>query len=187
MGLRLRPWEPSDVLAVREAFAEPVMERQADAPVTTLADAEKWVQRRQEQWRRQDAYSFAVVDGSDTALGGVTVSNLHDEHATGWVSYWTTSAARGRSVATRGCRALADWCFADLGLFRLELGHRTNNPASCRVAQGAGFAAEGIQRQKLAYDGIRYDVEMHARLVTDGPASRRVVMRRTAGRPRTVV
>ncbi|MFC9227573.1 GNAT family N-acetyltransferase [Streptomyces decoyicus] len=79
------------------------------------------------------------------------------------------SAARGKGVATHGCRALANWCFADLGLFRLELGHRTNNTASCRVAHAAGFAPEGLQRQKLAYDGIRYDDELHARLATDPP------------------
>ncbi|MBB3729097.1 hypothetical protein FHR33_004957 [Nonomuraea dietziae] len=68
----------------------------------------------------------------------------------------------------RGPRALlAEWAFAERGLFRLELGHRTNNPASCRVAVRAGFVAEGIERGKLVYDGVRYDVERHARLATD--------------------
>ncbi|MFF1649438.1 GNAT family N-acetyltransferase [Streptomyces sp. NPDC058240] len=116
---------------------------------------------------RRVAYSFAVADSTDAALGSVAVSNVDPRHATGWVSYWTASAARGRGVATHGFRALADWCLADLGLFRLELGHRTDNPASCRAALASGFTAEGLQRQKLAYDGIRYDVEMHARLATD--------------------
>lgn len=116
------------------------------------------------------AFAFAVADASGAALGGVAVSSLDARHATGWVSYWTGSAARGRGVATLGCRALADWCFAELDLFRLELGHRTNNPASCRVALAAGFAAEGLQRQKLVYDGVRHDVETHARLATDAVA-----------------
>ncbi|MFB6438000.1 GNAT family N-acetyltransferase [Streptomyces sp. NPDC056411] len=166
-GPRLRRWEPSDAPAVLEAFAEPVMGRQADAPVTTLAEAGAWIRRRQEQWYRAVAYGFAVTDGAGTALGGVAVGGLDLRHGTGWISYWTTSAARGRGVATHGCRALADWCLADLGLFRLELGHRLDNPASCKVALAAGFTAEGVQRQKLAYDGVRYDVETHARLATD--------------------
>lgn len=121
----------------------------------------------QDQWGRGIAYAFAVADASGTALGGVAVSSLDNRHATGWVSYWTGSAARGRGVATLGCRALADWCFSELDPFRLELGHRTNNPASCRVALASGFAAEGVRRQKPAYDGVRYDVETHARLATD--------------------
>lgn len=66
------------------------------------------------------------------------------------------------------CRSLARWAFDDAGLFRLELGHRVNNPASCGVARGAaGFAVEGLERQKLEYDGVRFDVELHARLATD--------------------
>lgn len=166
-GLWLRPWESSDVPVVLKAFAEPVMERQADAPITTAADAEQWIQRRRNQWHQEVVYGFAVADSTNVALGGVAVGNLNPEHATGWISYWTTSAARGKGVATRSCRALAHWCFTDLGLFRLELGHRTNNPASCRVALAAGFAPEGLQRQKLAYGGVRYDVETHARLATD--------------------
>ncbi|WP_189307851.1 GNAT family N-acetyltransferase [Streptomyces albospinus] len=166
-GLRLRTWESSDAPAVLEAFTEPVMERQADAPITTSADAEQWIERRKNQWIQEVAYGFAVTDSTNMALGGVTVSGLAPRHATGWISYWTTCAARGKGVASHGCRALSDWCFADLGLFRLELGHRTDNPASCRTALIAGFTPEGLQRQKLAYDGVRYDVETHARLATD--------------------
>ncbi|MDT0377813.1 GNAT family protein [Streptomyces sp. DSM 42041] len=168
-GLRLRPWQPSDVRAVLGAFEEPVMQRQADAPLTSTEAAEQWLCRRRKQWLDGAAYSFAVTDGEDMALGGATVSNLNLEHSTGWISYWTTSAARGRRVASQGCRALVEWCFAELALFRLELGHRTDNPASCRVALAAGFAVEGLQRGKLVYDGVRHDVETHARLATDTP------------------
>ncbi|PWI11286.1 GNAT family N-acetyltransferase [Streptomyces sp. NWU339] len=78
---------------------------------------------------------------------------------------WTT--ARGRGTASRACRAVARWAFEDAELFRLELGHRVNDPASCKVARAVGFVVEGRQRQKLEYDGVRYDVELHARLATD--------------------
>lgn len=56
---------------------------------------------------------------------------------------------------------------AKAGLFRLELGHRVNNPASCVVAERAGFIAEGVERAKLKYGDERFDVELHARLATD--------------------
>ncbi|MGY3058429.1 hypothetical protein ACVWZD_002674 [Streptomyces sp. TE3672] len=32
---------------------------------------------------------------------------------------------------------------------------------------------EGLQRQKLAYDGVRYDVELHARPATDPEPAQR--------------
>ncbi|MFE5075050.1 GNAT family N-acetyltransferase [Streptomyces halstedii] len=101
------------------------------------------------------------------ALGCVAVTAVNQVHGCGWVSYWTTEAARGCGVASAGVRALARWAFDDLGLYRLELGHRTDNPASCAVARRAGFTAEGIERGKLRYGDVRHDVERHARLATD--------------------
>jgi RimJ/RimL family protein N-acetyltransferase len=165
-GLRLRPWCAEDAAAVLAAFAEPGMERQSGTAIGTLADAEEWVHARQDQWSAGFAYAFAAVD-DETVLGCVMVSSVERRHLTGWVSYWTTAAARGQGVATAACRSLASWAFADLGLFRLELGHRVNNPASCQVALQAGFPVEGLERQKLQYAGVRYDVELHARLATD--------------------
>lgn len=168
--LALRPWAERDAGAVVAVFASPragEMARQADQPVDSAEDAVRWVARRQREWAAGTAYAFAVVDGEGAPLGNVAVGAVNRTHATGWVSYWTVPGARGRNVATYGCRALSRWAFDELGLFRLELGHRVNNPASCGVARGAGFAVEGIQRQKLAYDGVRHDVELHARLATD--------------------
>ncbi|MBT2382178.1 GNAT family N-acetyltransferase [Streptomyces sp. ISL-11] len=166
-GLVLRRWAPSDAAAVMDAFAEPVMRWQAAAPVDSAGAAGRWLAARAEEWDAGAAFAFAVVDGADRVLGNVAVGSVERRHGTGWVSYWTTASARGRGVATAGCRALAGWAFGDLGLFRLELGHRVDNPASCRVARAAGFAAEGLQRQKLVYDGVRHDVETHARLACD--------------------
>lgn len=166
-GLSLRPWSAADAAVVAGAFAEPGMERQADEPVDSRGAAERWVQRRAAQWADGAAYALAVVAADGAVLGDVTVGAVNRRHGTGWVSYWTLPAARGTGVATRACAALAAWAFRDLELFRLELGHRVNNPASCRVAHGAGFAVEGLQRQKLHYDGVRHDVELHARLASD--------------------
>ncbi|MEU9315306.1 GNAT family N-acetyltransferase [Streptomyces sp. NPDC048295] len=166
-GLLLRPWCAHDVTAVLDAFAEPAMRRQAARPVGSVAEAERWPADREESRAVGSAFAFAVVGTDGTVLGNVQVGALDRTHGTGWVSYWTTAPARGRGAATGGCRALASWAFRELGLFRLESGHRTNNPASCAVARAAGFVVEGIQRQKLAYDGVRYDVELHARLATD--------------------
>ncbi|MET8683541.1 GNAT family protein [Streptomyces sp. NPDC004732] len=167
MSLSLRPWREADAAAVLAAFGAPEMARQADEPVDSLDAAARWITRRARDRGTGRAYAFAVSDENGTALGNAAVGAVNRNHSTGWVSYWTTPEARGKGVAAHGCAALARWAFGELGLFRLELGHRTNNPASCRVALAAGFAVEGLQRQKLSYDGVRYDVELHARLASD--------------------
>ncbi|MET9550442.1 GNAT family N-acetyltransferase [Streptomyces sp. NPDC006627] len=167
-GPLLRPWRRGDAPAVLEAFAAPEMARQADQPVDSLDAAARWTARRTAEWEAGSAYALAVVDGTTgTAVGNVAVGAVNRVHGLGWVSYWTTPAAQGKGIATYACRAVARWAFDDLGLFRLELGHRTNNRASCRVAEAAGFTVEGLQRQRLEYDGVRYDVELHTRLATD--------------------
>lgn len=100
-------------------------------------------------------------------VGNVGLSQIEHRHDTAWASYWVAAQHRGQGLATRALNALADHAFRDLGLFRVELGHRTDNTASCRVAVRAGFAAEGIERSKLRYGDLRFDVETHARLMTD--------------------
>ncbi|MFE1609846.1 GNAT family N-acetyltransferase [Streptomyces albidoflavus] len=174
-GLRLRYWEPSDAPAVLGAFATPEMARQSGRPVTTLAEAATWITDRRAAREAGREHSFAVLSpgtgghpDEGRLLGNVTVGAVDPVHQTGWISYWTLASASGRGVATTALRALADWSFTELSLFRLELGHRTNNPASCTVAHRAGFAVEGLERARLRYGDQRYDVERHARLATDG-------------------
>ncbi|GAA2655408.1 hypothetical protein GCM10010412_024710 [Nonomuraea recticatena] len=158
--MRLREWTAGDADRVLEAFRSEDMRAQSGEPIRTLDDAVRWI----EGWQDR-GHAFAVeLDG--LVVGNVAVTGI-DRHGNGWVSYWTTAQARGRGVAARAAGLLAEWAFAERGLFRLELGHRTNNPASCKVAVRAGFVAEGIERGKLVYDGVRYDVERHARLATD--------------------
>lgn len=111
-------------------------------------------------------FAFAVERGGEV-VGNVAVAAIERRHDTGWVSYWTTARARGQGVATMAAATMAEWAFGRLGLFRLELGHRGDNQVSCRVAAAAGFRFEGLERSKLRYGDVRYDVELHARLATD--------------------
>lgn len=133
------------------------------AELTSVSAAESFI----EQSLRFDerAWNWAVVaDG--IPVGNVGVSAIEFRHETAWMSYWLATSARGNGYASRALVAVSGRAF-EYGLHRLELGHRVNNPASCRVATAAGFRAEGIERQKLRYGDARYDVETHARLATD--------------------
>lgn len=69
--------------------------------------------------------------------------------------------------ATAGARLISDLAFSRLGLFRLEMGHRPDNPGSFLAARRAGFRPEGVERAKLRYGDRRYDTGAHVRLATD--------------------
>ncbi|NKE60554.1 GNAT family N-acetyltransferase [Lentzea sp. PSKA42] len=162
----LRPWRPDDAPVMLAVAGEPMLGRQFTSPIDSLAAAEEWIATLTARRVDDTAYTFAVLDDG-VPVGNVTVSSVERRHLTGWVSYWMREEARGKGLATKACRAVSEFAFAELGLFRLELAHRLDNPASCRVALGAGFQPEGVERARLLYDGVRYDTETHARLATD--------------------
>lgn len=109
------------------------------------------------------SYTLALSH-RDQLVGCISAGSLNLKHSTAWMSYWTHSRFRGRGHASAGLLMMSEWCFSELNLYRLELGHRCNNRASCKVALGAGYLTEGVEREKLRYGDERYDVELHARL-----------------------
>ncbi|MEO3869623.1 GNAT family N-acetyltransferase [Nonomuraea sp. B12E4] len=179
MDVRLREWHAGDAPVVFRAFQVPDLRRQAPFPVLTLQDAHGWIA----SWQGA-GHAFAVTAGG-RVVGNVAVLGI-DGYGNGCVSYWVMPAARGRGIAAAATRRLARWAFGERGLSRLELRHRMNNPASCRVAVKAGFRAEGIERAGRGHDGRRlqggrheggrgpggyegggFDVERHVRLAGD--------------------
>lgn len=167
MGPGLRWWTAADAPALRDAAAEsPELAAQlGDAPLHSVRDCAVTIEERLAD-RRADAINLALtVDG--WAVGNIGLTRIERRHSTAWVSYWLTTSFRGRGLLTQGLVSTAHWAHQDLTIFRLELGHRLDNLASCAVARAAGFRAEGRERSKLLYEGERFDVETHARLVTD--------------------
>jgi RimJ/RimL family protein N-acetyltransferase len=64
--------------------------------------------------------------------------------------------------------------FTHVGLHRIELSHSAVNPASCRIAEKAGFAYEGTKRRQGLHQDGWHDMHLHARLAEDeeaGPVS----------------
>lgn len=164
--ITLRPWMLSDAPALRECIAtSPDLTRQmGTADVSTVEACRAFI--RDALPNEASAVNFAAcID--DVPVGNVGISNIEYRHSTGWASYWLALNARGQGIAARALATVATWAFAEQSLHRLELGHRVDNPASCRVATRAGFAAEGIERERLRYGTERFDVETHARLATD--------------------
>lgn len=166
MSTYLRPWQPtdaSDLLRALTTSSDLSVQMPVPAPLDERA-AEQFIVRtfsNGSTWR-----NWAIItDGA--AVGNVSVSEINHRHDTGWVHFWLSAHVRGQGLARRAVASAVGWAFDVEELFRLELGHRVNNPASCRVAHAAGFVPEGIQRQKLRYGDHRFDVEIHARLATD--------------------
>ncbi|MCU1445385.1 MAG: family N-acetyltransferase [Cryobacterium sp.] len=168
----LRPWRIDDAAGLQAAstVSGDLAAQLGAIELSTIARCETFITDNLAT-ATVSRQNFAIsVDG--IAVGNVGIGSMEHRHGTGWVYYWTSAEVRGQGLATLALASIADWAFTEQGLYRLELGHRTNNPGSCRVAAKAGFSAEGVERQKLKYGTERFDVETHARLRTDAPPLR---------------
>lgn len=166
MDVALRPWSADDAPALLDAVrSSPDLARQLGGEsLADVASCRRFIEAHLASGN--GSHAFAIT-ASGVAVGNVGVSHVDPRHGTAWTFYWLAAGQRGRGLTTRALATVASWSFADLDVFRLELGHRVNNPASCRVASRAGFVVEGVERAKLRYGAERFDVETHARLATD--------------------
>ena len=169
MNAILRPWRAEDADELAEIYAGADADLSGNIPDDRSNDgARAWIEHihRAEAAGTSCAFALVIEDGG-RIVGNVMASGIERRHSSAWVSYWTAAAARGAGLTSAALRSFVDHLHDGLGIHRLELGYRTNNPASAAVAKNAGFVVEGREREKLLYDGIRFDTEVCARLSTD--------------------
>jgi RimJ/RimL family protein N-acetyltransferase len=164
-----RPWRVADIPALaaemsRDYLLGGMWSRPDEPPFRTVLrggaertgpmderDAARWLASQDRGWRDGDRLSFAVLaadDGADCVLAGnVGLKNRDEagrigERETAEIGYWTAVAARGRGIAPAAVTAVTDWvfdAFAGSSLRQIMLVHDIDNPASCRVAEKAGY------------------------------------------------
>jgi RimJ/RimL family protein N-acetyltransferase len=96
-------------------------------------------------------------------LGGATLHHLDAERRIVEIGYWLFRHARGRGIATRTARLLAEHAFA-LGVARVAAFVSVGNRASERVLERAGFTREGVVRSLPKPDGTRVDKTLYSLL-----------------------
>ena len=161
--ISLRPWDRRDAYAVAAARRHPAIKMWS--PETAQPESvEVWL-TAQMDWSSGTRASFAVVDTESGILaGGVRLYRIDRTSGEAQVGYWTVQSMLGRGIATQAVIAVTDWAFSELLLHRIELGHAIDNPASCRVAHGAGYPLQAILKASYRYgDGRLHDEHLHVR------------------------
>jgi RimJ/RimL family protein N-acetyltransferase len=130
----------------------------------TLDDGEEWLYAG---LRQDPEVSFALA--TDEELIGTIGLKLGDDvyaHSAE-VGYWLGEPYWGRGIATRALQEFSDWAFANFGLLRLHAYVFSDNPASMRVLEKAGFEREGHQRQAVVKSGRVMDQMLYGRLAPE--------------------
>lgn len=169
----LRRWRRDDADALVDIYARADSDLLNNIPDDrSLAGAQAWLDSVAAAEAEGSTVALAIVRGDQTPVGNVMATSIDRRHSTAWISYWLETSARGQGLAAASLRSLVDHLHDELGIYRLELGYRVNNPGSAAVAKRAGFVVEGRQRERLLYDGVRFDTEECARLAPDSRPQR---------------
>lgn len=161
-GIHLRPWNPADLAALRAAHRCPDIQRWHVRRFDSDDEVLAWIDRWETGWRVGTEASWAVVDDSDDLLGQTGLRGVTREGPAG-VSVWVVPGARNRGLATRTAHSLAHWTFARTGIRRLTWEHSTQNQASCRTAEAAGFVWEETRSASGHFADGLHDMHVHAR------------------------
>jgi RimJ/RimL family protein N-acetyltransferase len=89
-------------------------------------------------------------------FGGGTLHHLDSERGIIEIGYWLYPRARGRGIATKVARGLAEYAFT-LGIQRVTAYVSVGNLESERVLERAGFTREGVLRSMPKAGGGRVD------------------------------
>ncbi|MEU2791364.1 GNAT family N-acetyltransferase [Streptomyces sp. NPDC007100] len=164
----LRPWRPSDAHALVAACQDPAIRQWNRPEQVSLEEAREKIARWHRRWHDEQAAIWAIADrdgGEVVGLAGLGDMDLKGGSAE--FLYWLLPAARGRGLAVAATLRISRWALEDLGLHRLRLAHSVANPASCRVAEKAGFQLEGTLRSALLHSDGWHDEHLHARVAGD--------------------
>lgn len=98
------------------------------------------------------------------AVGGIGIRIREDVHRhAAELGYWLSEDFWGRGIATEAVAAFTNYCFDNFPLHRIHAEAYSNNAASARVLEKAGFAFEGRLRNNVIKNGEILDSLLYAR------------------------
>jgi RimJ/RimL family protein N-acetyltransferase len=162
--LLIRPPVLDDVAEIAPAFLDPDVGGEAGLPPLTEPELRAFMQRDLPAMQESGFLNpFVILEGGGSVVGGITLHHFDEQRSRVEVGYWLLTAGRGRGIATRAVRTLADHVHGN-GVLRLEAVVRPENERSIRVLERLGFTREGRLRQFLRYREGRADAFIYSLL-----------------------
>ena len=147
--LALRTMRPEDAPAFAETEDAESLRWSFDGAARPFADVARAAAHSGLLWLVGQEARFAMVDVATGAFAGELQLRRSGPPQIGALGYVVHPRFRGRGYTTRALRLVTPWAFEALDLARLELGAKSDNVASQRVACAAGFEPDGVQARRL--------------------------------------
>jgi ribosomal-protein-serine acetyltransferase len=78
------------------------------------------------------------------------------------LGYWMDPHFEGMGIMTKCCRALTDYAFNQLGIYRVQIKTATGNAPSARIPEKLGFRFEGIERAGEKHRDGYFNLEIYS-------------------------
>lgn len=139
-------------------------------------ELETWVDERTDRWRKRTALEFAAFDNqSDQFIGAGCFHHLEWSVPKGRIGYWVRNSRSGGGLATEIANGLTQYGFEVLSLKRLEIRCAAGNVASSIIPKKLDYEyLTTFENNLVGNNGELWDIEIYARLSSDGLPSCRV-------------
>jgi RimJ/RimL family protein N-acetyltransferase len=154
--LLLRPPTLADLPFIAPAFLDDSVGGEAGMPRLTEAELRIFMAEQLAELQASGRLVPVMIVDGDAIVGGASLNNYEPFRDRVEIGYWLFPQGRGRGIATRAARALAEHAF-HVGVLRVEAVVRPENEASIRVLERAGFTREGLLRSALRHGDGRAD------------------------------
>jgi len=162
--ITLRKPHLDDTQAIFDGCQDPLIPRfTAISSDYSMAHALDYVQRVDASVRTQRELPFVIEygNGDDKVFAGtISFHSINVKNSVGELGYWMKSSMRGKGIGTTAAGMLTDYGFATIGFKRIEALVDTENVASCKLLESAGYQREGLLRNKVTRDDGR-QVDMY--------------------------
>ena len=135
------------------------------ATTNEQSDVEAFVSSVRQAYAKEESYTFTIRYRG--AIAGVVSIEVKRVQNCGEIGYWLGGGFEGKAIMTRAVKALSEFAFVELGLYRLVINVASPNEKSANVAVRSGFVLEGVARGASKVGDTYYDAKVFSRLSTD--------------------
>ncbi len=166
MTVTLRPWREEDAMDLAAAIGNPRVQanlRDGLPMPYTEADALAYI-----AYAACPEHCVFAIDVDGRAVGSIAITRGENIHRrTGELGYYLAEPYWHRGIAPEAVRQMTAWAFAHTDLLRIYAEPFSDNLASRRVLEKAGYRREGTMRANAVKAGRVRDMELYAAVRAD--------------------
>lgn len=123
-------------------------------PDFSLQDAEKFILANRLNWMKETALGFGVYRRTDNKLiGMVSITEFQRIANMACIGYWIGDDFQQKGYGKEALDALIEFCFAKVGLTRLEIICDPDNIPSHLIARKCGAVEECLAKNRFVFNG----------------------------------